>query len=178
MNHTASATHAAHFPPLVKTILVIVNGFQDRRATSAALAAMHAREAMRIHLLAIETPPSRYAKFFLSGIDLPRVQRDDALKALVPLRAQLDAAGIPYKFHVEFGRWLDTISRVAREIACARVVVGDNPHHPLRNLVLRHDCWRIRSFLRQPGRDFPLGQPEEPAFGPEPRLSRQAPSRH
>ena len=178
MNAIAQPTHAAYFPPLVKNILVIVNMFQDPRATSAVLAAMHARAAMRIHLLAIETPPSGYARFFLSAIDLRKVQHNDALKALAPLRAELDAAGIPYKFHVEFGRWLDTIARVAQEIGCAQVVVGDNPQHALRNLVLWHDCWRIRSFLRQSGRDCPVVQHEEAALEPQSRLPRQVSSRY
>ena len=174
----AQRSHVAHFPASVKNVLVIVSGLQDPETTAATLAAMHAKEAMRIHLLASETPPSGYAKFFLGPIDLRKVQRDDALKALAPLRAQLDAAGIPYKFHVEVGSWLDTIARFARETGCVRVVVGDNPRHGLRNLVLWHDCWRIRSFLQRSGRDCPVVQREETAFVPEARLHHQASSRN
>jgi hypothetical protein len=160
-SHHLGKSHVAHFPAQVKNVLVIVSELQDPGATAVTLAAMHAREAIGIHLLAIETSPSRYARSFLTKIDLRKVQQADALKSLIPLRAQLDAAGIPYKFHLEVGRWLDLISQYARDIGCVRIVVGDNPHHWLRNLVLRHDCWRIRSFLRQAGWDYPVVQREE-----------------
>jgi nucleotide-binding universal stress UspA family protein len=166
-------SHLAHFPAAVRNILVIVSGLQDPRATAANLAAMHARDAIRIHLLAIETPPSGYARSFLGAVDFRKLKHDDGLKALAPLRAALDAAGIPYRFHIEIGRWLDTISHYAREIGCARIVVGDNPHGAWRNLVLWHDCRRIKAFLRQSGRDCVVVQRGEGMRAAAPGFSRE-----
>ena len=43
---------------------------------------------------------------FLGDVDLRALQRDSGLKTLEPLRAELDAAQVPYRFHVEIGPWL------------------------------------------------------------------------
>jgi len=133
-------------------ILVIVSALQDAPATAASLARMHAAEAARIHLLSIESPPSGYARSFLGGIDLRKQREEDAMKAMGPLRIALDALGVPYRCHVEIGPWLDTIARYSIDVASSRIVVGDNPRSAFRGLVLRHDCWRIKSHLRHAGR--------------------------
>ena len=163
MGATATGNPAAQFPAAVKSVLVVVCGLQDARATARILAGMHAREAILIHLLAVETPPSGYARFFLRDIDYRKVQEAEGLVSLAPLRGELEAAGIPYRFHVEIGPWLATISRFSRETGCARIVVGANPGHALRDLLLWHDCWRIRSHLRRAGSDCPVVRREEPA---------------
>jgi hypothetical protein len=166
--------HAAHFPATVKNVLAVASGLQDPRATARILSRLHAREAIRIHLLAVEIPPSGYARFFLGDIDFRKVLRADGLNALAPLRSELDAAGIPYRFHVEIGRWLATIARFSREIACARIVVGDNPRRPLYNLLLRHDCWRIRSYLQRSGHDCAVVQGDEAPRASEVPLAGEA----
>ena len=170
----APRTHLAHFPAAVKNVLVIVSELQDARATASILAAIHARESVRLHLLALETPPSGYARSFLGGVDFHKVQRDSGLTTLAPLRAELDAARIPYRFHVEIGPWLATIARYSRDIDCVRIVVGDNPGSIVRKLALRHDCWRIKSFLRRSGRDCAVVQRGEGARHPPADLSRKA----
>jgi nucleotide-binding universal stress UspA family protein len=149
-------SYVALFPAAVKNVLVVVSDIQDARATAATLAAMGTREAMRVHLLSIQSPPSTHAGLFLRSINFRKVQRDAALAALVPLCRELDSLGVAYRSHVAMSPWLAAIARFARDTGCTHVVVGDNPHSALRRLVLRHDCWRIRSFLRQSGRDCPV----------------------
>jgi nucleotide-binding universal stress UspA family protein len=178
MAATATRNHAAQFPAAVKNVLVVVCGLQDARATARILAGMHAREAIRIHLLAVETPPSGYARFFLRDVDYRKVQEAEGLEKLAPLRGELEAAGIPYRFHVEIGPWLATISRFSREIGCARIVVGTNPGHAFRDLLLWHDCWRIRSHLRRAGSDCPVVRREERARSLEAALPHRAPGPH
>ncbi|HTD03376.1 universal stress protein [Undibacterium sp.] len=141
----------AHFPSGVKNVLVVAGRLLDPRATASMLAAMHARETVRIHLLAIEPRPSGYAGSFLGDCDVESVQENAAHGRLASLRAALDASGTPYRAHVAAGAWLETIARYARELGCTRVIVGDNPQRLLHRLVLRHDRWRIESFLRGQG---------------------------
>jgi len=152
----APPLHAAHFPASLASILVIASGAQDARATAAGVIAMHARYGARIHLLAIQAPPSGYARNFLGSIDMRRVQHADGLEALAPLRARLDAAGVAYRFHVEVGAWFPTIARIARDVNCSRIVVGENPKSLLASLALRHDRWRIASLLRKAGSACPV----------------------
>ncbi len=167
-------THLAHFPAAVKNVLVIVSELQDPRATAAILATMHARESVRLHLLAMETPPSGYARSFLGAVDLRTLQHGIGLKTLAPLRSELDAAQVPYRFHVEIGPWLATIARYAADIGCTRIVLGDNPASIVRKLALRHDCWRIKSYLRRSGRDCAVVQRGEGTRHPVVDLARKA----
>jgi hypothetical protein len=152
----AQPLHAAHFPASLTSILVIASAAQDARATAATVIAMHARYGARIHLLAIQAPPSGYARNFLGSIDLRKIQHADGLEALAPLRARLDAAGVAYRFHVEIGAWFPSIARIAQDINCSRIVVGENPKSLLGNLALRHDRWRIASLLRKAGNGCPV----------------------
>ena len=138
----------AHFPAGVRNVLVVAGRLLDPRATAAMLGTLHARETVRIHLLAIAPSPSGYARSFLGGVDAAAVQEDIARANLAPLCEALDAAGTPYRVHVASGRWLETIERHARDLGCARVIVGDNPRRLLHRLLLRHDRWRLDSFLR------------------------------
>jgi len=140
--------HAARFPAGVANVLVVASAMQDARSTAALLGAIHGREAVRIHLLAIRQPATGYARSFLGSMDVEKLQDGAAREGLQPLRDALDAAGTPYRIHIEGGPWLETIVRCARELGCTRIVVGDNPRQPMHGLVLRHDRWRIQSFLR------------------------------
>ncbi|MFZ3321530.1 MAG: universal stress protein [Usitatibacter sp.] len=141
----------AQFPSGVRNVLVVAGRLLDARATASMLADMHARETVRIHLLAVEPRPSGYAGSFLGDCDVAGAQENAAQGRLASLRAALDASGTPYRVHVATGNWLETIARHARDLGCTRVIVGDNPRHLLHRLVLRHDRWRIESFLRGQG---------------------------
>jgi nucleotide-binding universal stress UspA family protein len=143
--------HLAHFPADVGNVLVVTGALLDARATAAALAAMHSRETVRIHLLAVESRPTGYARTFLKTVDIGKVQDIEAHRHVGPLCQALDDAGVPYRLHVAAGAWLPAIEHHARELGCTRVVVGSNPHHVLQRLVLRHDRWRIASYLRGQG---------------------------
>ncbi len=134
----------ALFPAGVRNVLVVTGRLLDARATATMLSDLHSRESVRIHLLAVQPRPSGYAASFLDGYDLESAAREQ----LVALRSELDALATPYRTHVTTGPWLETIARYAHELNCPQVIVGDNPHRMINRLVLRHDRWRIASFLR------------------------------
>ncbi len=140
--------HAAHFPPGTKNVLVVASTMLDAQATGAQLAALHAREPVRIHLLAIESPLTGNARSHLAHVDVRGLRRAEALSMLAPLQAALDAAGTPYRTHIASGPWLETIARYARDVDCSTVIVGDNERDLFSHLLLRHDRWRIAARLR------------------------------
>ena len=164
----------AHFPAGVRNVLVVAGRLLDARATAAMLGAMHAREAVRIHVLAVAPDPSGYAGSFLGAVDAGAAGRDLASGQAAPLCEALDAAGTPYRMHVAQGRWLEAIERHARELGCARVIVGDNPRRLLNRLVLRHDRWRIESFLRGRGMRCAVIHREDAPSRPRVALARNA----
>ena len=108
---------------------------------------MSREETVRIHLLAVEAPPTGHAMQFLRRIDVRRLLREDGMKRLRPLMELLDAAGVAYRREVEVGRWEETITRFARERCCKSIVMGDHDAPPLVSLLLRHEEWRIRTRL-------------------------------
>ena len=143
--------HLAVFPTEVRNVLVVVNGLQDFRAIAAKLAAMHDREPLRIHLLAVEHAPSGHAMAFLKHINVKRLLREDGLAAMRPLMDLLDKAGVPYRHQVEVGPWEETIARFAQDRCCKAIVMGDHEAGRIGHLVLRHDAWRIRTRLVRDG---------------------------
>jgi nucleotide-binding universal stress UspA family protein len=136
----------AHFP--IAGVLVVANRTRDARATARLVASMHAREQVRIHVAAVQGRPTSYAGRFLKSIDLRKVLHDLGRESMAGLCAELDALGVPYKTHVEIGPWTASIERLARELGCARVIVGESPRHSLRHALLRFELWRTGSALR------------------------------
>ncbi len=151
MSGMAAPAYRVSFPAAVRNVLVVVNRLQDHRAIAERLAAMHREQPMRTHLLAVEAAPTGYAMAFLGGIDVQRLLREGGLDRMRVLRGLLDARGVPYRHHVEVGRWEETITRFAQEHFCKTIVMGESRRSLLRHLVLRHDAWRIRSRLVRSG---------------------------
>jgi len=147
MTVEVAPAHVALFPAAVRNILVVVNRLQDFDSIAAMLERMHAAEEVRIHLLAVEPPPTGHAMQFLKGIDVKKILREDGLKRLRPLMERLDRACVPYRHEVEVGRWEETVTRFAQERCCKRIVMGEHNAPRLASLLLRHDAWRIRTRL-------------------------------
>jgi hypothetical protein len=138
----------AHFPAEVRNVLVVANGLQDAAALAATLRELVTAEGVRVHLLSVQQRPSGHAMAYLRRIDLDSVQQRDGEQALLALRKALDEGGVPYSHHVEIGAWLETIARFAADRCCRRIFVGDNRRNLIKDLVLRHDCTRIRTAVR------------------------------
>jgi hypothetical protein len=145
----------------VRNVLVLVSGLQDPAALAATVRAMARRDSVRIHLLSVQSPPSGHARLFLRGIDVARVQREDGLRELQPIREVLDAAGVSYQHHVQIGTQLATVARFAADRCCRRILLGDNKANLLKDLLLRYDCGRIRSAMSAFGFECTVVQRED-----------------
>ena len=61
---------------------------------------------------------------FVSGKTIEEYQHERSDKALAPVRALLQSAGIPYEEHQLVGNPGPTIARVAQEKGCHLIVMG------------------------------------------------------
>ena len=143
--------HAAHFPSQARGILVIANPAQDARATAGIVASLHARDGGRIHVAALQVPPTGYARSFLKSIRVRALLRQSARRSIEPLCRELDARGLRYRTHVEVGPWLAGIARLAKQLGCSQVTLGVNPRNALRDFGITFDRWLIAGALRREG---------------------------
>ena len=91
--------------------------------------------AMEIHLLNVQPPLNRHISSFVSRKALNDHHRDEADKALRPVRQMLDGFGIPYSVHVEVGDKAQTIAAAARRLRCDRIVMSAARKNSLTRLI-------------------------------------------
>ncbi len=80
--------------------------------------------AMEIHLLNVQVPFTRDIARFVSRKGLHDYQRDQADKALQPIRQMLDGFGIPYSVHTAVGEKAKVITDAARRLRCDQIVLS------------------------------------------------------
>jgi Ca2+-transporting ATPase len=80
--------------------------------------------AMEIHLLNVQPPFNRDITRFVSRKSLHDYHRDEAEKALGPIKQMLDSFRIPYSVHAEVGERAKTISDAARRLRCDHIVMS------------------------------------------------------
>jgi len=91
--------------------------------------------AMEIHLLNVQVPFNRDIARFVSRKSRHDYHRDQAEKALRPVRQALDDFGIPYSVHVEVGGRAESITDTARRLRCDRIVMSTARKNSLTRLV-------------------------------------------
>lgn len=80
--------------------------------------------ALEIHLLNIQPPFSKDIARFTSSKDRHDHHRDEAEKALKPIRQMLDSHGIPYSVHAEVGDKAKCIADAARRLRCDQIIMS------------------------------------------------------
>ena len=158
----------AVFP--VAGVLVVANPSQDPRATARLVAAMHAREPVRVHVAAVQCKPTGYAGSYLRAIDVDKVLGDLGRQRMSSLCGELDALGVPYRTHVEVGPWADGIARLAADLGCGRVLIGTNARRPLSDAALRFDLWLVRGALRRSGSGCTVMRGDESTLAADPAV--------
>ena len=89
----------------------IINGFRKN-------------PAMEVHLLNVQAPFSRHIAQFASRKNRDSFHRDEAEKALRPVRRVLDSAGVPHTVHIEVGRKAEVIAKTAQRLHCDHIVMS------------------------------------------------------
>ncbi len=91
--------------------------------------------AMEIHLLNVQAPFTRDIARFVSRKTLHDYHRDEADKALGPVRQMLDGFSIPYSVHAEVGERAKIITDTARRLRCDHIVLSTARKNSLTRLV-------------------------------------------
>jgi len=110
----------------MRNLLIPVEGGNEAAMKSAVAEAiaLYRHEPVAIHLLNVQPQLSGHVAMCFDSRELSGIQHQAGEEDLAPARALLDAAAIPYTAHVVVGRSAATIARVARELACDRILMG------------------------------------------------------
>ncbi len=82
------------------------------------------REPLEIHLLNVQYPLHGDVRMFLSNEQVRDFHHDEGVKALESAREAMDAAQIPYVFHIGVGDPAEVIAQYATDKACDQIVMG------------------------------------------------------
>ena len=91
--------------------------------------------AMEIHLLNVQPSFNRDISRFVSKKSLRDYHRDEAGKALDPIKQTLDGFSIPYSVHIEVGEKAKHITDAARRLRCDQIVMSTARKNSLTRLV-------------------------------------------
>ena len=117
-------------------VLIPVDGSPNSRfAVQHVIQQFMNNTAMEIHLLNVQAPFRRHVSRFVSRKTLRDYHRDEARKALAPIRQMLDNFGIPYAVHAEVGDRAKTITDAARRLHCDHIVIGTARKNSLTRMV-------------------------------------------
>ena len=106
-------------------VLVPVDGSRNsQHAVRHLINEVAKNPAMEVHLLNVQMRFSRHIAQFLSRNNIDSFHRDEAEKALRPVRRMLENAGVPYTAHIEVGRKAEAIVESARRLRCDHIVMS------------------------------------------------------
>ncbi len=91
--------------------------------------------AMEIHLLNVQAPFNGDIASFVSRKTRHDYHRDEAEKALGPIKQMLDGFGIPYSAHAEVGEKAKHITDAAHRLRCDHIVMSTARKNSLTRLV-------------------------------------------
>ena len=75
-------------------------------------------------------------KLFINQETINGYYREQGMAALKPARAALDAAALPYQYHISIGTPAEAIARYANEQAVDQIVMGRQGQGGLQSLLL------------------------------------------
>jgi len=81
-------------------------------------------EAMDIHVLNVQPPLRQHVAQFVSKPNRDSFYRDEAERALRPVRLLLDDAGTRYTLHRKVGHRAEVITEMASQLGCDHIVMG------------------------------------------------------
>jgi Ca2+-transporting ATPase len=106
--------------------------------------------AMEIHLLNVQPPFTSYITRFVSKKNVQEYHRDQAEKALRPIRQLLDSFGIPFAVHIEIGERAGCITAAAHRLRCDHIVMSAARKNSLTRLVENSTTNRVLELTSVP----------------------------
>jgi Ca2+-transporting ATPase len=133
---SAAAAHPSTGGGAMTKVLVPVDGSRNSEfAVKHVVNRFMHNTAIEIHLLNVQPPFSQHVARFISRRALHDYHRDQAEKALRPIRQLLDSSGIPYSVHAEVGDKAQLIVSAARRLRCDEIVMGTARKNSLTRFV-------------------------------------------
>ena len=122
--HRIGGSSASDGQTMLKVLIPVDGSPNSQHAVRHIMGEFRKRPAMEVHLLNVQAPFSRHIAQFASRKNRDSYHRDEAEKALRPVRTMLDGAGVPYTTHIEVGRKAEVIAETARRLGCHHIVMG------------------------------------------------------
>lgn len=103
------------------------------------------RQKPEIHLLNVQPslPLGGRVGSFIGHDQIAQYHKEEGEAALQPVRQKLDAAGIPYHYHIGVGETAEIIVRYATEQRCDQIAIGTRGLGSVSNLVLGSVAARV-----------------------------------
>ena len=122
----ASVSQVIRGAGAVRRILVPVDSSRNSQfAVPRIISRFTNNPALEIHLLNVQPPFSWHISRFVSKKNRDAYHRDQAEKALRPVKRALDRAGAPYSLHIETGGdKARFIAETARKLQCDQIVMS------------------------------------------------------
>ena len=122
---------------MLKILIPVDGSSHSERAVKQVLELADSGAKLEITLLNVQVPiASGHVRMFISQDEVNSYHQDEGLAALANSRALLEAAGVPYNYHIGVGRVAETIVRFAREGNFDKIVMGTHGRGGLLELLL------------------------------------------
>ena len=134
-------------------MLVPVDGseYSDRGVDYLIRSAQWYREPIEIHLLTVHHHmPYGRAVSAVASDEIQKYHQEAGLKALESARTRLDAAGIPYTFHIGVGVPAEIIAQYARQQDCDQIVMGTRGLGSVGGLLLGSVATKVLALASVP----------------------------
>lgn len=136
----------------MKTILVPVDGSDNSlRAVKMAIDNFKANENASLHLVTVQVPiASGNVKSFFSPEAIKGYYEDEGRAALLPAKALLDDAGVPYSEEILIGPIAPTIADYAKKHQCDHLFMGTRGLGSFSSVVLGSVTTKVLSLIDVP----------------------------
>ncbi len=106
-------------------VLIPVDGSENsQQAVRNIVARYMDKHVLEVHFLHVRPRYSRRTEPFVKKRDIAAYYRQEAEKALKPLRALIDSYGVAHASHTEIGEKAQVVDRVARRLHVDQIVMG------------------------------------------------------
>ena len=140
----------------MKELVVPVGDPDDASRIAELIVARLRSEPARVHLLNVQRPLPKHISQFFSRADLSDLHRETGMRALEPVTALLDRAGVKHEDHVMVGKPAESIVQFAESHGDAEIVLDDEPQGVLSVLGLGSIGSQVRRLLvRHHSTDMP-----------------------
>jgi len=117
-------------------VLVPVDGSRNsQHAVRHVIKEFAKTPGMEVHLLNVQAPFSMHIAQFASSKNRKSFHRDEAEKALYPIKRMLEFASVPYTAHIEVGRKAEVIAETARRLHCDHIVMSTARKNSLTRMI-------------------------------------------